>query len=139
MGLFVISHFKHWNLANLLVVQQLPLYPLSFFGCSRLNQVQVLHWNIPTLEYYATFSVIWLIGYNGIFPDGNKIINPKQFGFQFGHSTDDIVIQLDDRIFGAFENNLCTLGVFINLSKSLWKSRSHDIAWKAQIIWCKSW
>ena len=49
----------------------------------------------------------------------NKIIDTKQIGFQVGHLTDLAVIQLDDQIFEAFENNLYTPGVFIDLSKSL--------------------
>ena len=48
----------------------------------------------------------------------NKILYPKQFGFQFGHSTDHAIIQFVDQIFEAFENNLYTLGVFIDLSKA---------------------
>ena len=49
----------------------------------------------------------------------NKILYPKQFGFQVGHSTDHAIVQLDDQIFEAFENNLFTLGVFIDYSKNL--------------------
>ena len=45
----------------------------------------------------------------------NKILYSKQFGFQFDHSTDHAIIQLDDQIFEAFENNLYTLGVFSDL------------------------
>ena len=49
----------------------------------------------------------------------NKILYPKQFGFHVGHLTDHAIIQLDDQIFEAFENNLFTPGVFIDYSKSL--------------------
>ena len=49
----------------------------------------------------------------------NKIIDPKQFGFQVAHSADLAIIQLDDQIFETFEKNLYTPGVFIDLSKSL--------------------
>ena len=49
-----------------------------------------------------------------------KILHLKEFGFQVGYSTHHaIIIQLEDQIFEAFENNLYTLGVFIDLSKSL--------------------
>ena len=58
----------------------------------------------------------------------NKIIDPKQFGIRVSHSTDLAVIQLDDQIFENFKNNLYTLDVFIDLSKTLSNSRSHDIA-----------
>ena len=47
----------------------------------------------------------------------NEILYSKQFGFQFGHSTGHAIIQLDDQIFEAFENNLYTLGVFSDLWK----------------------
>ena len=56
-----------------------------------------------------------------------KIIDPKLFGFHIGHSTALAIIQLDDQIFEAFQNNLYTLDVFIDLSKSLSNSRSYDI------------
>ena len=55
----------------------------------------------------------------------NKLLYPKQFGFQFGHSTDHAIIQFVDQIFEAFENNLYTLGVFIGLSKSFQKPLTH--------------
>ena len=48
----------------------------------------------------------------------NKILYPKQFGFQVGHSIDHAIIELDDQVFEAFENNLFTPGVFIDYSKS---------------------
>ena len=49
----------------------------------------------------------------------NKVLYPKQFGFQVGHSTGHAIIQLNDQIFEAFVNNLFTLDVFIDYSKSL--------------------
>ena len=51
----------------------------------------------------------------------NKTIYLKQFGFQFEHSTDRAIIQVVDQIFEAFENNLYTLFVFIDLSKGCYK------------------
>ena len=47
----------------------------------------------------------------------NNILYSKQFGFQNGHSTDHAVVQLVDQIIESFENNIYTLGVFIELSK----------------------
>ena len=43
----------------------------------------------------------------------------KQFGFRKGHSTDHTLIKLIDNIYGSFNQNEYTLGVFINLSKAL--------------------
>ena len=48
----------------------------------------------------------------------NKIIYPKQLGFQIGHSTGHVIIQLVDQIFEAFENNSHTLSVFFDLLKA---------------------
>ena len=47
----------------------------------------------------------------------NNILYSTQFGFQNGHSTDHAVVQLVDQIIESFENNIYTLGVFIELSK----------------------
>ena len=58
----------------------------------------------------------------------NKSIDLKQFGFQVGHSTDLAIIQLNDQTFEAFENNLYTPDVFIDLLKILSNSGSLDIA-----------
>ena len=66
----------------------------------------------------------------------NKILYPKQFGFQVGHSTDHAIIQLDDQIFEAFENNLFTLGVFIDYSKNL---RCENFTLKIIRVYVHSW
>ena len=42
----------------------------------------------------------------------------KQFGFQSCHSTEHAILQLANQIHESFENNLYTLGVFIDLSKA---------------------
>ena len=48
----------------------------------------------------------------------SKIIHPKQFGFQKGHSTGHVLLQLVDQIYESFERNEYTIGVFIDLSKA---------------------
>ena len=48
----------------------------------------------------------------------NKILYPKQFGFQTGHSTKHAIVQLVDQILESSEYNKYTLGVFIDLSKA---------------------
>ena len=48
----------------------------------------------------------------------NKILYPKQFGFQTGHSTEHVIVQLVDQILESFERNSYTLGVSIDLSKA---------------------
>ena len=39
----------------------------------------------------------------------NKILYPKQFGFQTGHSTEHAIVQLVDQILESFEYNKYTL------------------------------
>ena len=51
----------------------------------------------------------------------NKILYSKQLSFPFGHSTHHASIQFVDKIFEAFENNLYTLGLFIDPSKNFQK------------------
>ena len=48
----------------------------------------------------------------------NKILCPKQFGFQTRRSTEHAIVQLVDQILESFEYNKYTLGVFIDLSKA---------------------
>ena len=77
--------------------------------------------NYRPISVLSCFSkILERIMHNGIYKylQENKILYPKQFGFQFGHSTDHAIIQFVDQIFEAFENNLYTLGVFIDLSKA---------------------
>ena len=48
----------------------------------------------------------------------NNILYEKQFGFQRGHSTDHVIIQLVNEICKSFEENKFTLGIFIYLCKA---------------------
>ena len=56
----------------------------------------------------------------------HKIPHPRQFCFEFGYSNNHAIIQFVDQIFKAFENNLYTLGVFIDLSKDFDMGRSYN-------------
>ena len=44
-----------------------------------------------------------------------KLLYSKYFGFRKGHSTDHAIVHLVDQIYESFENDYCTLGVFIDL------------------------
>ena len=48
----------------------------------------------------------------------NSILYEKQFGFQKNHSTDHAITTLIDELASAFDKDLYTLGVFIDLSKA---------------------
>ena len=48
----------------------------------------------------------------------NKILYPKQFGFQAGHSTEHAIVKLVDQFLESFEYNKYPLVVFIDLSKA---------------------
>ena len=48
----------------------------------------------------------------------SEILYPKQVGFQKGHSTDHVLLQLVYQIYESFKRNEYTLGVFIGLSKA---------------------
>ena len=47
----------------------------------------------------------------------SKILFPKQFGFQKGHSIDHALLHLLHQIYESFERNEYTVGVFVDLSK----------------------
>ena len=47
-----------------------------------------------------------------------KILYPKQFGFQRGHLSEHVIVKLSNQIYESFERNQYTLGVFIDLSKT---------------------
>ena len=59
------------------------------------------------------------IMYNRLFSfvSHEKMLYSKQIGFQLSHSTEHAILQLKNQIHEHFENNLYTLGVFIDLSK----------------------
>ena len=48
----------------------------------------------------------------------HNLLYQKQFGFQQGHSTKHVIMQLIDEIIDKFENNCFTLGFFINFSQA---------------------
>ena len=68
------------------------------------------------------------IVYNQLYEhlNSNNILYKKQFGFQERNSTEHAILQLVDQISYSFENDLFTLGVFIDLSKAFDKV-DHDI------------
>ena len=49
----------------------------------------------------------------------NKLLYPKQFGFQTRDSTEHAIVQFVNQILESFERNKYTLDVFINLSKAV--------------------
>ena len=101
-------------------IYDLPLEKRIFPGdlkISRFNPV-FMGGDRSKLVNYRPISVLPCLKYLSVL-SGNS--------FQVGYSTDFAIIQLDYQIFEAFENNLYTPEVLIDLSKSLSNSESHDI------------
>ena len=77
--------------------------------------------NYRPISVLSCFSkILERIKYNRLYQylTENKILYPKQFGFQTGHSTEHAVLQLVDQILESFEYNKYSLGAFIDLSKT---------------------
>ena len=77
--------------------------------------------NYRPISVLSCFSkILERIMYNRLYQylTENKILYPKQFGFQTGHSTEHAIVQLVDQTLESFEYNKYTLGVFIDLSKA---------------------
>lgn len=67
-----------------------------------------------------------------------KILYSEKFGFQSGHSTEHAVLQLAKQIYELCEDNLYTLGVFIDSSKSF-DSDKHSIIFKKMMKMWHTW
>ena len=50
--------------------------------------------------------------------DGNNIINENQFGFRASHSTSHALINAAENLYKSLDNDLHTLGIFIDFSKA---------------------
>ena len=58
--------------------------------------------------------------YNSLYKNltTKKFLYSKQFGFQTGLSTEQVIVKLVDKIYESSEKDRYTLGVFIDLSKA---------------------
>ena len=77
--------------------------------------------NYRPISVLPCFSKIFeRLMYNQLYRhiSNSKILYPKLFGFQKGHSTDHALLQLGGQIYKSFECNEYTIGVFIDLSKA---------------------
>ena len=70
------------------------------------------------LQYFS--KILERLLYNRLYKDLSnlKILYPKQFGFQKGHSIDHTLLQPVDQIYKFFERDEYTIGVFIDLRKA---------------------
>src|ERR1043165_3670649 len=77
----------------------------------------------------------------------NNIIHPSQHGFQAGHSTFMALLEMEEMVSKAIDNNEYSIGVFLDLAKAF-DTVNHDILLKklghygirgAQLNWFKSY
>ena len=47
-----------------------------------------------------------------------KLIHPSQYGFQQGHSTFMALLDMEEKISKAIDNNEYSIGIFIDLAKA---------------------
>ena len=77
--------------------------------------------NYRPISVHSCFSkILERIMYNRLYQylTENKILYPKQFGFQTGQPTEHAIVQLVYQSLEPFEYNKYTLGIFIDLSKA---------------------
>ena len=74
----------------------------------------------PILVLPCFSKILACLMYNRLYKylKENNILYEKQFGFQSGYPTNDVIVQLVDKCFDSFEKEQFTLGVFIDLSKA---------------------
>ena len=76
--------------------------------------------NCRPISVLSCFSkILERIMYNQVYNylNDNNLFR-KQFGFMKGHSTDHALIKLIDSIYGSFNQDKYTLGLFVDLSKA---------------------
>ena len=92
--------------------------------------------NYRPISVLPCFSkILERLMYNRLYKrlSNSKILYPKQFGFQKGHSTDHAFLQRIDQIYESFERNEYAIVVFIDLSKAF-DTDDHTILKKIEIF-----
>ena len=59
----------------------------------------------------------------------NSLLFDKQFGFRKSHSSEHVLIELENGIYDSFNENKYALGVFVGLSKAF-DTVNHNILLK---------
>ena len=101
----------------------LPVIPL--FKAGELANIS----NCRPISVLPSFSNMFeRIMYNHFYRylTTEKVLYPKQFGFQRGHSTEHATVKLANQLYEPFERNKYILGVFIDLSKAF-ETISHSV------------
>ena len=77
--------------------------------------------NYRLISVFPCFSKILRgVMYNRLYKylTHKKILHPQQFGFRKGHSTEHAIAQLVDQIYESFENDIYTVDILVDLSKT---------------------
>ena len=72
----------------------------------------------PVLPCFS--KILERVMYNRLYKylTDQKILQPQQFSFRKGHSTEHAIAQLVDQNYESFKNDNCTICIFIDLSKA---------------------
>ena len=126
----VVLKYLPDNIINALTyIFNLSLCQGKFVTVSRQAKVVPIHKkgdaqnlnNYRPISLLSSFSkILEKIVYKRLYSffDRFSLFSNSQFGFRRGHSTSHANCMLVDKVAAAFEKKLCTLGIFLNLSKA---------------------
>ena len=94
--------------------------------------------NYRPISLLSTFSkILERLMYNTLsdFLDKYKILNKYQFGFKRKHSTYIALINLLENLTKALENEESAIGIFLDLSKSIWNCKPQYLIRQIVYLW----
>ena len=108
-GCYAVNYFPE----ELKVAKVIPLY-------KNKGDIETIS-NYRPISMLSTFSKLFEKLIHKRLSDyftSNNIINNSQYGFRAGHSTLHALINATENIYKSLDNNLHTLGIFIDFSKA---------------------